>query len=302
MNDVETRQGGGQPPAQKDPRLYQITVLAALLLYGIVWLDFDVGPEHAMAILGTALATQYVCGRIWGRPAFDPKSAVISGLSLCLLCRANGLLLAIVTSLVAIASKFALHWRRKHVFNPTNFGLVVMMLVTGQMWVSPGQWGSAATFGFLLASAGCLVVTRARRADVTLVFLGTWAVLLLCRSMWLGEPLAIPVHRLESGALVLFAFFMISDPKTTPDSRAGRVLFAGLVAAGAYVVQFVLFRTNGLLWSLAVTSLLVPVIDWLLPGQRYRWPSSAAPADAGLGALPDRELGRFRRALERSSA
>src|SRR5213592_4442971 len=61
-------------------------------------LDFDVGPENTMAILGTALATQYVCGVIWGLPAFDPKSALISGLSLCLLCRTNEPLLAVATA------------------------------------------------------------------------------------------------------------------------------------------------------------------------------------------------------------
>src|SRR5947207_303059 len=94
---------------------------------------------------------------------------------------------------------------------------------------------------------------------------------LVARSLWLGEPLAMAVHRLENGALVLFAFFMISDPRTTPDSRAGRVLFATLVALGAYAVQFKLFRTNGLLWSLAVCSLLVPLIDRVLPGSRYQW-------------------------------
>ena len=82
------------------------------------------------------------------------------------------------------------------------------------------------------------------------------------------------MHRLENGALVLFSFFMISDPKTTPDSRLGRVLFAALVALGAYTVQFWLFRTNGLLWSLAVCSLAVPLIDRLLPGPRYQWERS----------------------------
>ena len=61
------------------------------------------------------------------------------------------------------------------------------------------------------------------------------------------------------------------DPKTTPDSRAGRIVFAALVAYGAWYVQFRLFRTNGLLWSLAGLSLAVPLIDWLLPGARYSW-------------------------------
>jgi hypothetical protein len=79
------------------------------------------------------------------------------------------------------------------------------------------------------------------------------------------------LHRLQSGALLLFTFFMISDPKTTPDSRAGRVVFAALVAFGAWYVQFRLFRTNGLLWSLALWSAAVPLIDRLLPGRRYAW-------------------------------
>ena len=140
-------------------------------------------------------------------------------------------------------------------------------------WVSPGQWGAAALLAFLLASAGSLVVNRAARSDVTYAFIACYCALIFGRSFYLGEPLTIPLHRLESGALLLFTFFMISDPKTTPDSRAGRVLFAALVAFGAWYVQFRLFRTNGLLWSLAACSMVVPLIDRLVPGSRYAWTS-----------------------------
>ena len=66
---------------------------------------------------------------------------------------------------------------------------------------------------------------------------------------------------------------MISDPKTTPDSRIGRVLFAALVAFGAWSMQFRLFRTNGLLWSLAACSTMVPLIDRIVPAARYAWTS-----------------------------
>ena len=107
-----------------------------------------------------------------------------------------------------------------------------------------------------MACLGGVVVNRAARSDVTYAFIVFYGALLFGRSLYLGEPLAIPLHRLESGALLLFTFFMISDPKTTPDSRAGRVLFAALVAFGAWYVQFRLFRTNGLLWSLAACSLV----------------------------------------------
>jgi Na+-transporting NADH:ubiquinone oxidoreductase subunit NqrB len=254
-----------------DPRLYQIATLAGLLTYGVWWLDLEVQLPTAVAILTSALAAQLVGDCLVARRRFEPRSALISGLSLCLLLRTESLDVAMLTAVVAIASKFALRMRGKHVFNPTNLALVSMMLLTGSVWVSPGQWGSGAIFAFLLASAGSLVVNRAARADVTCAFLASYAALLVGRSLWLGEPLAIPLHRLENGALVLFSFFMISDPKTTPDARAGRILFAGLVALGAYVVQFWLFRTNGLLWSLAVCSLAVPLIDLLLPGPRYQW-------------------------------
>src|SRR5262245_1136139 len=255
----------------RDPRLYQIAVLGLLLVYGIGWLDFDVGLEQAVAILATVLLTQYCCTRIWKLPAYDPRSALISGLSLCLLLRTNALTLAVAAAVVTISSKFLLRFRGKHIFNPTNFGLVAMMLLTDQMWVSPGQWGNEAIFGFLLACLGGLVVNRASRSDVTCGFLTSYAALLVSRSWWLGEPMTIPLHRLQNGALLLFSFFMISDPKTTPDSRAGLILFALLVTLGSAYVQFVLYRPNALLWSLGACSLIVPLIDRLLPGAHYQW-------------------------------
>jgi Na+-translocating ferredoxin:NAD+ oxidoreductase RnfD subunit len=124
------------------------------------------------------------------------------------------------------------------------------------------------------------VVTRAERSDVTLAFIASYLALVFGRSVYLGEPLAIPLHRLQNGALLIFTFFMISDPRTTPDSRAGRILFAVLVAFGAWQVQFGWFRTNGLLWSLAAFSLATPLIDRLLPGVRHRWQHASAPAQA----------------------
>ena len=268
--------------ARSDPRLFQIGALASLLAYGMVRLGFDVSPARAALLVGSVLAAQLLCSRAAGLPTVEYRSALISGLSLCLLLRTNSWVLAIVAAFVTVGSKFVLRWNGKHVFNPTNFGLVAMMLVSDRVWVSPGQWGTAAFFAFAIACTGMLVVRRAARSDVTLGFLGFYVLLLLSRSAALGEPLAIPLHRMQSGALLLFAFFMISDPKTTPDSRLGRILFAILVAAGAAFVQFRLFRTNGLLWSLALFSLLVPVLDLVVPGLRYRW---AAPT-GGVVAFP----------------
>ena len=261
-----------------DPRLYQIAALAGLLIYGMRWLEFDISLVQVSVTLAAVLATQWTCTRICRLPHFEWRSALISGLSLCLLLRTDVLLLTLAGAVVTVASKFLIRWRGKHLFNPTNFGLAAMVLATNdRVWVSPGQWGSIAFFAFLIACLGGLVVMRAGRSDVTLAFLGFYLALVIGRSIWLEEPMAIPLHRLQNGALLLFAFFMVSDPRTTPDSRIGRIVFAALVAWGAWYWQFRLFHTNGLLWSLAAFSLLTPLLDWLLPAERYHWKRLSLP-------------------------
>jgi Na+-transporting NADH:ubiquinone oxidoreductase subunit NqrB len=279
-----------------DPRLYQITVLSSLLLYGFLTLDFEMTVDQASTVIATALITQFLFTRAYRLPVFDPRSVLISALSLCLLLRTNDLWIDVVGAVLAIASKFLIRVRGKHLFNPTNVALVLLIGLTDRAWVSPGQWGTTAIFALFTTCLGGLVVNRAARSDVTYAFLIAYLSLLFGRSVWLGEPPAIPIHRITNGGLVIFTFFMISDPKTTPDSRAGRILFAALVAAGAYYVQFGLFRTNGLLWSLAACSLLVPLIDHFLPGRRYEWlPAPAAVTPGGIHeALPG--LGVDRRA------
>lgn len=169
-----------------------------------------------------------------------------------------------------IGNKFVIRWKDKHIFNPTNLALVVI-LASGLGWISPSQLGQVAWFGFLIACLGSLVVTRAARADVTLAFLTFYVGLLFSRALWLGDPLTIPPHQIESGALLIFSFFMISDPKTTPDSRTGRIVFALIVALTALYIQFHFFKPNGPLWGLIACSPLAPLLDRLFPRVRYDW-------------------------------
>jgi Na+-transporting NADH:ubiquinone oxidoreductase subunit NqrB len=263
----------------RDPRHYQIATLAGLLAFGMGWLEFDLSASRVALILGTVLLAQGACSRGAGLTRFEPRSALISGLSLCLLLRTGDDLLAVLAAALAVAGKFLLRVRGKHVFNPTNGAIALVVLLTGRAWVSPGQWGDSAFFAFLIACTGGLVVWRALRSDVALAFLLAWSALLFGRAAWLGDPLAIPLHQLQSGSLLLFAFFMISDPKTTPDARGARLLFGALVAAAAFHVQFVLYRpSGGLILALFVLSPLVPVLDRLWPGPRYEWPGSSKGA------------------------
>lgn len=279
------RSTAGRKPAF-DPRTYQIAALSTLLVLGLLRFGFDVPLLHVAVTLTSALAGQWLAMRMgWPSsraPSTSPvpyewRSALISGLSLCLLLRAGNVMWMALAAFLAVGSKFAFRVPRadghgtKHVLNPTNGAIVILLLCQAPVWVSPSQWGHHLGLALCVAGFGSLVVHRSARSDVTLAFLAAWALVLFGRAALVGQAWAAPLHQLENGSVALYAFHMISDPKTTPDSRAGRIVFACLVALGAGFVQFVLFRTNGLLWSLAAASLLVPFHDRRLPGRAFEW-------------------------------
>jgi Na+-transporting NADH:ubiquinone oxidoreductase subunit NqrB len=266
----------------RDPRYYQVAVLATLLGVGVLALDFGIRLSNAIAIMLTAQAVQYLGTRLAGLPRFDPLSALITSLSLTLLLRTDLPALAMAAAAIAIGSKFLIRVRGKHVFNPANVALVSLMLLSERAWVSSGQWGSATIGAFALACLGFLVLTRAKRAETSMAFLACYTALLFGRALWLGDPLSIPAHQLQNGALLIFAFFMISDPKTTPDAAAGRVIYAALVAAVAFAIQFLFYQPNGPILALILCAPFVPVIDALLQGTRYRWEKPDARPSAHL--------------------
>jgi len=255
----------------QDPRYYQIAVLSLLVIYGVVALDVDVMWRNALVIVVTALTVQFAGTRIAGLAKFDPLSPLITSLSLTLLLRTEILSLAILAAIVAIGSKFLLRIQGKHVFNPANVAIVTLMLLSDQVWISSGQWGNAAIGAFALACLGFIVLTRAKRAETTIAFLLAYGLLLFGRAIWLGDPFAIPLHQMQNGALLIFAFFMISDPKTTPDSSFSRILYGTFVACIAFTIQFVYYEPHGPILALLISAPFVPLMDAVFGGQLYRW-------------------------------
>lgn len=267
-----------------DPRHYQISVLSSLILMGAFHFGFHLPWWHIIGCVGATVGTQCVADRIIKRP-FDARSPLISALSLTLLLRTGSISLSIAAGVIAVASKYILRWRGKHIFNPANFGLVIVSLLFGAAWISPGQWGQATIFAVLLLGLGGVVTGKAKRWDVSLALLGFYAALVFGRAIWLGDPLAIPVHQLQSGALLIFAFFMISDPKTTPDSRLGRIIFAGLVASVGFAIQFAAFNAAGIILALILCAPIVPVLDRFFPAGRYVWPTQLSLKGLSYDAL-----------------
>jgi Na+-transporting NADH:ubiquinone oxidoreductase subunit NqrB len=198
-------------------------------------------------------------------------SAVITCFGLSILLRADSLWVHPLAAALAISSKFALRVGGKHVFNPANFGVVAATVALPGAWVSPGQWGHDVALAGWFVVLGSLVTERARRWDIAWTFLVAWLGAVAARVIAFAQPIAVFAHQLDNGALLLFAFFMISDPMTIPDRRGMRIAYALAVATIAFAWQYALFKPNAFVWALFVASPFVPLIDRLRPGARFDW-------------------------------
>jgi enediyne biosynthesis protein E5 len=268
----------------RDPRVYQILFLAGLLGAGALARDFTLRSEQMALTFAAGLATQFACVRIVGLQRIGVLSALITCLGLSILVRADSLWAHPLVAALAIASKFVIRAGGKHLFNPGNLGVIVGLTLVPGAWISPGQWGSDIASAAWVVALGALVANRARRLDTSWTFLACYLGLAAVRIVWLGYDWTVFVHQLQSGALLLFAFFMISDPMTTPDHRGARVAHAAIVAAAAFTWQFALFRPNGLVWALFLATPLVALLDRVFRAERFKWRDNRALPTPGARA------------------
>jgi Na+-transporting NADH:ubiquinone oxidoreductase subunit NqrB len=174
-----------------------------------------------------------------------------------------------------VASKFVFRSQNKHFFNPANFGVVFMVLFTGVAYISPAQWGNAAILLFILGSFGLLILTNIRKMDLAI----SWIVFFfgmdyLWNIYYKNWPLDFFVHSISSGSMILFTFFMITDPSSTPNSRVARVIWVFLVAALAFYLQAFKFIKGAPLYSLFIMSFTVPCFDYIFKDEsRFSWDS-----------------------------
>lgn len=274
--------------ARIDGRWFQILFLGSLLYFGALARDFAISPAQIGLTYAAALVSQAAWQwglKLPGRAGWHGYlSAIISATGISILVRADSLWAHPLLAALAMSSKYLVRAGsgevRSHVFNPANLAALLACCVLPGTWLSPGQWGSNAALALWLLALGGIVTGRIVRLDISLTFLGVWASLLAGRLLWLeyewAVGLAIWLQQMSSGATLLFAFFMISDPMTTPQRRVPRMVFAAVVAGMAFVWQYVLFKPHGLILMLALASLAVPLVNGWWPQRRFEWRESGA--------------------------
>jgi Na+-translocating ferredoxin:NAD+ oxidoreductase RnfD subunit len=265
-----------------DPR-YLVSFLITLVLvlgearYGILG-----GYDRLVIALGVCVATELVLSR-WLYGAFaNVASAYITGISLALLIKPRVDLLwpFALGGFIAIASKYVLGYRGRHLWNPSNFAISVLLLVApASVAILSRQWGNDLATNAVIWCFGLLIVSRVRMLHVTLTYVACFVALAALRHWIVGGPLLAEIAPITGPMYQLFIFFMITDPKTTVSTVHGRIIVAATVAvteaairlAGDFhVAQLSRLYPAPPILALAIVGPVANVIDLYRAGQSYR--------------------------------
>jgi Na+-translocating ferredoxin:NAD+ oxidoreductase RnfD subunit len=287
-------------PSIRDPRLHVAAVIITIHVLGQVGLHFRVSvPQILAAILACAIIEIALTFR-QSRAFVWPASAMLTGSGVALILRVVGTppddpwstygwyVFAGVAAF-SLLTKYVIRYRGSHVFNPSNIGLVVAFVVLGSSRVEPLDfWWAPLNVWMLTAYAviigGGLLITR--RLNLLALAATFWVTLAIgtgiladsghcMTSNWAFAPVCgFDFWRVivTSPEVLIFLFFMITDPKTVPAGRVGRVVFGLLVAVASTLLmapQTNEFGTKvGLLAGLVVVCAARPILDRLLPEPR----------------------------------
>lgn len=271
----------------KDVRDYQIAFLGSFLVLGIGTRDWTLRSQVILSIVFTCVAAQWLAECVtstwqtWQSEKdlilLNPlemhslRSAIITSLGLSLLLRTGSYTTAVAASFLAIISKFIFKFRNKHFFNPANFGIISVLIFTSDAWVSPGQWGEDWWYVLLFAGTGGTILKKVGRWDTTITFLGLYALLEAMRNFTLGWTWDVFWHRLTSGSLLLFALFMLTDPRSIPDAKVSRLIWAGCIAGLTFILRNQFYISTSVFWALFILSPLTMFLDTFWSSPRFIW-------------------------------
>jgi Na+-transporting NADH:ubiquinone oxidoreductase subunit NqrB len=278
----------------KDARVTQIIFLGLFLLLGVSTRDWTLQLDLILVVLASCLMTQWLLSAAeeYGKSdreydlenihskldiLFSPKvltslrSALITSLGLCLLLRSNSYQTMMLAGFLAISSKFLFRHHNKHFFNPANFGIIAAITLTNDAWISPGQWGTDWWYLLLFIGLGGVVLKQVGRWDTSIAFLLSYGILEAVRNAWLGWSWDVWQHQFMSGSLLLFALFMLTDPRSIPNSQTSRLIWSMAIALSTFILQHYFYLSTAIFWSLFIISPLTVFFDMLWSAPRFNW-------------------------------
>jgi Na+-translocating ferredoxin:NAD+ oxidoreductase RnfD subunit len=321
-------------PSIRDPRLHVAAVLLTLQVLGQTVLGFRLSIAQILACLVAGALIEFVVAFFKDKAILWPASGLLTGNSTAFILRVPGTLhgqwwsthgIEIFVGVVALgmASKYLIRWKGRHIFNPSNVALVLAFVVLGTQhtepldlwWIPMGTW-MIVTYAILIGG-GLLIAWELRLLGLVVGFMAAFAIFVAVAlaavpdhcmvASWHVTPMCgrdLWQVLVTSPEILIFALFMVPDPKTVPDGPVARIVFGVVVAMLAVLLlgptSLEFWTKTAILASLVVAcALRFALVRFLAPFESARaqlgnplrrrgWRAAAALAVALMcvGALP----------------
>jgi enediyne biosynthesis protein E5 len=216
------------------PVFITLMLLAGHLSYGILE-----SYSKTLLAIGTSIAMELLLGRIFLKRWPHLASAYITGISVGILIRSPAFWPYALCAAISITSKYVLRLKGQHLWNPSNFGICVMLFLAADS-VSPLsiQWGNNLFAMAVIWLLGSAILWRLNRFHISATYVVSFLVLAFVRARFLHEPWQSEVSPITGPEYQLFIFFMITDPKTTMHSRFSQCVVAIVIAVVEMFLRF----------------------------------------------------------------
>jgi hypothetical protein len=296
------------PPSIRDPRLHVAAVLLTLQVLGQTVLNFRLSVAQILICLATGALIEFGYGFFKDKTIMWPASGLLTGNSTAFILRVpgtshgdwwstQGIWIFIGVVAFSMASKYLIRWRGRHIFNPSNLGLVLAFVILGPQytepqdlwWIPMGPW-MIVTYAILIGG-GLYIAWELKLLGLELGYMAAFAAFAALALLpvpdhcmiasWYATPMCgeqLWQILVTSPELLIFAFFMVPDPRTVPDGQAGRFVFGVIVA---FLSVVLLGPTTLEFWT--KTAILASLV--FACAGRFALARFLAPLEAGGGAF-----------------
>lgn len=234
-----------KPLISLDNRYIAPAFITCILLAG--HLSFGILESYQKTLLAivTSIALELLLGQIFFHKWLHPASAYISGISVGILVRSPAFWPYALCAAISIMSKYVLRVKGRHIWNPSNFGISVLLFLAPEAVATLSiQWGNYLLPMLVIWVLGSIIIARLHRFHITGIYVASFLAFAFLRSWMTGSPWQSEVAPITGPMYQLFIFFMITDPKTTVRTKRGQCIVVFLVA----VVEMIL-RLNQVVYA-----------------------------------------------------
>ncbi len=259
-----------------DNRYIAPAFITCILLAGNLSFGILESYQKTLLAIGVSILVELLLGQIFLRKWLHPASAYITGISVGILVRSPAYWPYALCSAISITSKYVLRIKGRHLWNPSNFGISVLLFLAPETVASLSiQWGNYLWPMLVIWVLGSVIIWRLRRFHITAIYVVSFVLFAFLRSWMIGSPWQSEIAPITGPMYQLFIFFMITDPKTTVQSRKWQCIVVFLIALVEMIMRLhqIVYAP---FYALFIVGPIAMLIEILLDSRRKSSPREEA--------------------------